>query len=210
VYSTHPLIRSIPHGFTNIFRWGGRDTRMEFWPYLLLCLVVASVLQFAVLKYVVQFLLLATTQLTEPSNELFAAALLETMASLAFVVVFSIVAGAAIVRRLHDGGWSGRWFGLTAIAEIVRCTGLVTAILMQPYYPQFAGALGIFGFLGSMATLPLKVAVFVFLWWNTERYDNRFGTFEPSDVDRLRWLANEERESPQRCDHFNPEDWQPV
>ena len=92
-----------------LLEFEGRSAPADFWPYMLLLVaiyVVGFALMFAHVAY----------GIGSPVASMFA-----------LVAALIILAFAAVVRRLHDVGWSGRWM----VAYVLMALCVVSFILYQ-------------------------------------------------------------------------------
>lgn len=130
------ILGSIKRGFGGLFRFSGRDTRAQYWPYALFLIVV----QLAVgMVMTLRMMWTAATQAFaavgeardgQPINpEAMDANMVQAMAGdMQMVMVVSIVVGslftlfmlAATARRLHDRGWSGWWMAIPVGAQLIN------------------------------------------------------------------------------------------
>jgi len=109
----NPVIR----GFSNVWRFGGRDTRSEFWPYAGAVVVL----------YVVVFCLAQVALLADPPRITIG----QIFQDHAFVVL-AVVAllAAAIARRLHDSGLSSFW-GLPPLPFLIYSSAAMVRLGSQ-------------------------------------------------------------------------------
>ena len=112
------FIQSIRRGFASIFRFSGRDTRAEFWPYAIFLYFAATVATWLVMMpemmRMVQTMFQRAAERaaveSEPTPEEIDAMVRDMMPNFEFLMMGSMVVhtvailllAAAVVRRLHD------------------------------------------------------------------------------------------------------------
>lgn len=193
------FIQSIRRGFANIFRFSGRDTRAEFWPYAIFLYLAATVVTWLIMmpemmrmvQTIFQRAAERAAMESEPTPEEIDALVRDMMPNFEFLVIGSmavqvvtiLLLAAAVVRRLHDRDRAG-WWGLLP----VPCT--LAAILLAPVSVEGFRATTVApppilfaAFLNSMAYWVLFIVLIVILAREGTRGPNRFGP-EPQSAPR--------------------------
>jgi uncharacterized membrane protein YhaH (DUF805 family) len=107
---------SIIRGFASVFRFRGRETRSEFWPYAGVAVALYLVVGWAVLIPIMLPVLNASF-----SDHFGSFLKMESHFLLASVLMFAAlvaILAAAVARRLHDSGRSAFW-GLLPLPFVV-------------------------------------------------------------------------------------------
>lgn len=185
------FIHAIRRGFANIFRFSGRDTRAQFWPYAIFLYFAATVVTWLVMMpemmRMMQNIFRAAAEQParnrEPTPEEIEALVGQIMPNFEFIMIASMVVqlaailllAAAVVRRLHDRDRVGYW-GLLPLP----CTLLAFAVApatMDMFRTPAATPPPIFlaAFLNGMAYWVLFIILIVMLAREGTRGPNRFG-----------------------------------
>ncbi|HKR25537.1 MAG TPA: DUF805 domain-containing protein, partial [Allosphingosinicella sp.] len=177
--------------FAGIFRFSGRDTRAEFWPYAIFLYFAATVVTWLIMMpemvRMMQTLFQRAAERaameSEPTPQEIDALVREVMPNFEFLMIGSMVVqllailllAAAVVRRLHDRDRAGYW-GLLPLP----CT--LAAILLAPVSmegfrgPAAAAPPLLFAtFLNGMAYWVLLIILIVMLAREGTSGPNRFG-----------------------------------
>jgi len=97
---------AIIRGFANVARFGGRDTRAQFWPYAAAAVALYLIVGWAALTPI----MFPVFSAPQPSTSQFQnIASLFLMVSLLLFVALVVLLAAAVTRRLHDSGRSAIW-----------------------------------------------------------------------------------------------------
>lgn len=190
------MFASIRHGFANLARFSGRDSRERFWPYALVLVgaaFVAMFLSFGVgfagsfqktIAYAEAHPDKATVTrsggsvsvtIHEPSPELMPDMAPMFLGLRVIVPIIGLLLAAAVTRRLHDTGRSGLW-GLPPVVFL----GIALALFPSMFQRLMAGdesAIGLFLplFANNMAYLA-SLGLLVFLLCREGKPDaNRYG-----------------------------------
>lgn len=167
----NPIVR----GFKKLADFKGRDRRGQFWPYAGVVCAVWFVMQ-GVAGNLVMF-----TAMSSGDEANFAIAFIGTM--VVGVVVLACLLAAAVSRRLHDRGLSGRWalipFGLL-VTMMAGFGALFGSLWTQgPSDDPVAGMgfmLGMLGImLGNVLYMATLVTLIVFLSLKGKTGQNRYG-----------------------------------
>lgn len=120
------MIEAVRNGFRGLLRFAGRDNRPTFWWWFLAVYIVATLVTMA---FTIPFFVSMTASLIEAgrapdggaaAEAVMASGMADYMHALVWVSIGSaalmtVLLAAAIVRRLHDAGYSG-WLGLVPLA----------------------------------------------------------------------------------------------
>jgi uncharacterized membrane protein YhaH (DUF805 family) len=119
------LVSAIRHNLIGLFRFNGRDTPAQFWPYAAAVLACLFVIAAAILLPPIAATGSAGDQSSPARSELLSVqGIIQPLIWLSALAV--ILFAAAVVRRLHDRGCSGFWalpplmFMMTGLALMPR------------------------------------------------------------------------------------------
>ena len=186
---------SLRHGFRNLFRWSGRDTRAAFWPFAGVAFAATQVLgmALAIPFFVGTFARMRRFAVEHPdqvtvrqgpgsySMQIHEAhpELMPDMTGFTGVVaftagLFAVLVAAALVRRLHDTGRAG-WWGLMPLPFLA--VSFSTFDRVADRFSTGSPDMGLFAlmFASNLIYLVALVALIVLLARAGQRGDNRFG-----------------------------------
>ena len=95
--------------FRRLLDLNGREDRASFWPYAALVYGMMIVASFAAMMPVMQSAMSAASQMTTEDGAAFPAMRLFFYGIIAITAVAVLLYAAAVVRRLHDAGFSAGW-----------------------------------------------------------------------------------------------------
>lgn len=167
----NPIVR----GFKKLADFKGRDRRSQFWPYAGVVCAVWFVLQGVAANLVLFTAMASGDEANLP---------IAFCGTMAFgVLVLACLLAAAVSRRLHDRGLSGRWALIPVGLLMTMMTGF--GVLMQstweaaPTDDPAADMSFVFGFLGIMVGnllyMTSLVTLIVFLCLRGKAGPNRYG-----------------------------------
>lgn len=185
------FIQSIRRGFASIFRFSGRDTRAEFWPYAIFLYFAATVVTWLIMmpemirmtQTIFQRAAERAAMESEPTPEEIDTLVREMMPNFEFLVIGSIVVqgvailllAAAVVRRLHDRDRAGYW-GLLPLPCTLAALLLAPASMESFRAPPVAPPpILLASFLNGMAYWVLFIVLIVMLAREGTTGPNRFG-----------------------------------
>lgn len=164
----NPIVR----GFTQLTRFGGRDTRAQFWPYAGVVTALYLVLGPAVLSPLV----ISVADAADLQSEAEFLNVLRRFLALNLLIFGLLVAllAAAVTRRLHDIGRAGFW-GLLPLPFAI-----FSGVMFFRLISQFMGEapdLGLFFtvFTSNILYLVALVALIVLLALRSASGENRYG-----------------------------------
>jgi uncharacterized membrane protein YhaH (DUF805 family) len=124
---------SIKRGFAGLFRFGGRDTRGQFWPFALIVLGIEFLGSMVVTAQAAlgamggAFESIRAAEGGQVDQAAMQGQMMQSMmGNMQHTVIISAIIGAvgtlallaATARRLHDRNWSGWWLAGAIIAQI--------------------------------------------------------------------------------------------
>lgn len=190
------MFSSVGYNLRNLMNFNGRDPRPTFWWYVLFVFVVhmiASIISGVMVTMKIAGAAISAQGLPDagPSPEMMQVIVDALEPQMMFGTVLSILSvillGAAFVRRLHDGGFSGWIAGVTAVVYLANVVlgwmtlGEVKAAMLAATTPEQleAAAFTATGPL-SLALGWLPIIAFVgFGVMRSQTHDNRWGEYVP-------------------------------
>lgn len=171
---------AIAHCLRNLLRFRGRDTRSQFWFYILGLFIAQQIITAlaTILLMAVHFDSPASVAATPPENAagFFASVHLFMLIALSSGVLAIMLLAAAVVRRLHDRGLSGAWgllpvpFIVFSSVEMYRFFGSFGQPGMEPDHSLFMAI-----FISNALYLVALGALIVLLVRDSDPGVNRFG-----------------------------------
>lgn len=123
------ILRSIGHGFAGLLRFGGRDSRLDFWPYAALIVFFAQTGgMLTMLPVLTEFqrFILELPRVSGPPD--IGAAMAATVGPVILVNAASVaLLAAAVARRLHDRDRRGYW-GLLPVPFLAASLALMPSL----------------------------------------------------------------------------------
>jgi len=167
----NPIVR----GFSKLADFKGRDRRSQFWPYAGVVFVTGFVLLGAA-GNLVMFVAMA-----EADELSFVTAFWGTM--VVGVVAMACLLAAAVSRRLHDRGLSGRWalIPLGLLMTMMSGFGLLFLSVWEKaptndYSTDISFVFGLFGIMvGNLFYMASLVTLVIFLCLPGHTVANRYG-----------------------------------
>lgn len=165
----YDFLKSIGGGFVGLFRLGGRDGRLRFWPYAVFVFALAQIASMASILPLFTRIMRHALELPEQTRvesgpghySIEMGPIIEDAMGVGGIVtgVTILLLAAAVVRRLHDRDLRGYW-GLLPLPFLA--TGLVlmpkaVAGISSAYEPDLGGLASLFvsnlAYLGALGWL---------------------------------------------------------
>ena len=161
----NPILR----GFANVLRFGGRDTRSEFWPYAGVAVALYFVVGWAVLVPMTLPIISSPALMDSGTFEkrFFAGN------ALMFAALGALLA-AAVTRRLHDSDRSAFW-GLLPLPFVVYSGAMMYRMISQFGTGGFSVPLFVSVFVSNLLYFAAVVWLIVLLVRRSLAEENRFG-----------------------------------
>ena len=192
---------TIRHGLANVTQLGGRDSRAQFWPYIIFIYLIEYALEMALtLPIIIRSTYSAFQQVgtSAQGGKVDSAALQvqmsqQMMASMQSIMPYTIGLGlvlmflvsAAVVRRLHDRNWSGWWVlswniakvgvlvaGYMSVMAMVQAGDSLEAINSAKFLPMLIG----------LANWAVFIVIVIQLVQQGDHGENRFGPSPQEDI----------------------------
>ena len=171
------MLDSIRHNVSRLGNFAGRDTREQFWPYAIALFTPTVVAVFAMIgKTSFDWVMSDSDPIAD--FRLF-------LIPYVIIILFSLLIGSAVARRLHDRNRSGAW-GLLPLPFVT-----FSMLLAPEIFPDFLARSGPpapaafasvmvsgFGFYGSLGLL------IVLLAGQGTRGDNPYGPEPRSEIEK--------------------------
>lgn len=164
----NPIVR----GFTQLTRFGGRDSRGQFWPYAGVVTALYLALGPAVLSPLIFPIVAVETPGTDA--EFLNGVRRFLLANLMMFVLLVALFAAAVTRRLHDSGRSGVW-GLLPLPFAIYSGVMFVRLISQFMGGEPDPALFFSVFASNMLYLAALAALIVMLALRSTPGQNRYG-----------------------------------
>jgi len=185
------IVAAILYNFRNLIRFSGRDTRAQFWPYVIFIFIVQSIISVIIMipimiNMMAKIFLAVQQQAAKPHAPLDQRAIDQIIQGLysdmgsVLTITSPILTGllvaliaAAVTRRLHDRNMHGYWGLVPLPFTIVGLAAMPKMFATWPYRPDF----GLFGLLllNSLIHLAAIIVLIVLLAQRSVAGANRFG-----------------------------------
>jgi uncharacterized membrane protein YhaH (DUF805 family) len=193
---------AVRRGLTNVTIFGGRDSRAQFWPYIIFVYLIEFVLQMALtMPAIVRGVFTSFREVgaaAQAGGKVDSAALQvdmtqRMMADMQSIMPYTIGVGlllmvlisAAVVRRLHDRNWSGWWVlawnlikiaglvaGYMSMMAMVQGVDTVEAIKSAQFLPMLIG----------LANWAVFIIIVIQVVQQGDHAENRFGPSPQEDI----------------------------
>jgi uncharacterized membrane protein YhaH (DUF805 family) len=190
---------SIKRGFGGVFRFGGRDTRGDYWPYAIIILLLNFLASMAVTAttmvgaMVGAFQSVQTADGSSTNQAAIESQMMEAMMgdmqqmvliSTGIGLIGSLLLLAATARRLHDRGWSGWWLALPLAGQLfggyfgvvqVREMSAITDFSDPAALSAMQAGTNVMGTIIGLVTWAFYIVLLIQLVQDGSPEDNRFG-----------------------------------
>jgi uncharacterized membrane protein YhaH (DUF805 family) len=193
---------AVRRGLTSVTIFGGRDSRAQFWPYIIFVYLIEYAIEMMLTMPVVMRGVFSSMQgvraAAEQGGKVDSAALQVDMAqrmmadmqsimpyTIGLGLLLMVLVSAAVVRRLHDRNWSGWWvlaWNGVKIAGIVAGYLSMTAMAQGGVTIETMNSVKLPAMLIGLASWAVFIIIIIQVVQQGDHAENRFGPSPQEDI----------------------------